>query len=128
MKLSPWMKMASVVGGLVCAGSFSAGVTIVMASPGDGALLATTCTYSQINSALQVEAPDLAAQLAQRPQVQAKLQELLTLPVDQRRERVNQWLDNNAGIRSAIVEKRGTQEGEQKVAMLGRVANTCHEY
>lgn len=117
-----------IVGGPVMAGLLWGGAPIASAVPDDGPLITTTCSYSQIVAALQVEAPELAAQLAQRPQAQAKLQELVSMPINQRKQRVNQWLDSNPGIRSDIEEKKGTPEGQQKVAMLRQIGDTCHKY
>ncbi|WP_319457641.1 MULTISPECIES: hemophore-related protein [unclassified Mycobacterium] len=98
------------------------------AEPGDGPLIATTCSYAQFESALKVQAPNLAAELASRPAAQAKLQELIDLPVDQRKQRLKDVLDRNPQWRSAIEEKRNTPEGQEKVAMLARIAETCHDY
>ena len=98
------------------------------ADPGDGPLIATTCSYAQLESALKVQAPKLAAELAVRPAAQAKLREFVALPVDQRKLRVQDVLDRNPQWRKAIEEKRNTPQGQEKVAMLARIADTCHDY
>ena len=98
------------------------------AEPGDGPLIATSCSYEQLMAALQVQAPEASARLADHPEAQAKLRELISLPVDQRRQRVQGYLDRNPDIRAKIEEKRNTPEGQQKVQMLARVADTCHDY
>jgi hemophore-related protein len=101
---------------------------LASAEPGDGPLIATTCSYDQLVSALNVEAPQLASALASHPDAQAKLQELIALPVDQRKQRVKAVLDRNPDWRSSIEQKRNTPEGQQKVAVMARVAETCHYY
>ena len=98
------------------------------ADPQDSPLIATTCSYAQLEAALEVEAPKFAAELAQRPSAQAKLQAFLDLPVDQRKQRVTDALDRNPQWRSTIEEKRNTPEGQQKVARPGRIVDTCHGY
>lgn len=98
------------------------------ALPLDGPLIETTCSYAQLEAALQVEAPTAAARLAERPDAQAKLQELVALPVDARRARVQSFLDRNPDVQNMIDEKRSTPEGQQKVQMLARIADTCHNY
>ena len=56
-------------------------------------MIETACTYSQIVAALQVEAPDLAGLLADNPQAQTKLQAFIALPIDKRKQRLQQKLD-----------------------------------
>lgn len=112
-------------GGVMAAVSFS---PVASAEPGDGPLIETTCSYAQLEAALQVEAPEASARLAERPAAQAKLQELVALPVDQRRARLQQFFDRNPDVRAKIEEKRNTPEGQQKVQTLARVADTCHNY
>lgn len=103
-------------------------VAVASAGPGDNPLIETTCSYDQLNAALEVEAPDLASELAQRPAAQAKLQAVIALPVDQRRQRLQDVLDRNPQWRDMIEQKRNTPEGQEKVVMLGRIAATCHGY
>jgi len=98
------------------------------AEPGDGPLISTTCSYAQLESALKVQAPNLADELATRPTAQAKLAEFIALPVDQRKQRLQDVLDRNPQWRSTIEEKRNTPEGQEKIAMLARIAETCHDY
>jgi hemophore-related protein len=105
-----------------------AAVPQAVAEPGDGPLISTTCSYAQLESALKAQAPNLAAELASRPAAQAKLVELIALPVDQRKQRLQEVLDRNPQWRSEIEEKRNTPEGQEKVAMLARIAETCHDY
>jgi hemophore-related protein len=93
-----------------------------------GPLIETTCSYAQLEAALQVEAPEASARLADRPDAQAKIQELLGLPVDERRQRMQSFMDRNPDVASMIRQKRNTPEGQNKVAKMQRIADTCHNY
>lgn len=104
------------------------GAGIASAEPGAGPLIETTCSYGQLMAALQVEAPEASARLAQRPDAQAKLQEFVALPVDQRKQRVQGFLNRNPDVRAKIDERRNTPEGQEKVQILAGIAATCHNY
>lgn len=106
--------------GLVTAGAASA-------QPA-GPLIETTCSYAQIDAALQAEAPEAAARLAKNSDAQAKIQALLALPIDQRRQRVQAFLDRNPDVASTIEQKRNTPEGQEKLLKMQRIADTCHDY
>lgn len=93
-----------------------------------GPLIETTCSYAQIEAALQVDAPEAAGRLAERPDAQAKFQQLLGLPIDQRRQRVQSFLDRNPDVASMIQQKRNTPEGQEKLQKMQRIADTCHNY
>jgi hemophore-related protein len=125
MAYTSLIRVGVIFGGVIAVGSFS---PVASAAPGDGPLIETTCSYAQLEAALQVEAPEASAPLAQRPDAQAKLQELVALSVDQRRQRLRQFLDRNPDVRAKIEEKSGTPEGQQKIQMLARIADTCHNY
>ena len=98
------------------------------ADPGDGPLIETTCSYAQLMAAMQVEAPEASARLAERPEAQAKLQQFVALPIDQRKQRVQQFLDRNPDVRAKIDEKRNTPEGQAKVQKAAAIAANCHSY
>jgi hemophore-related protein len=104
------------------------GAGIASADPGDGPLIETTCSYPQLMAALQVEAPEASARLAEHPEAQAKLQQFVALPVDQRKQRLQAFLDRNPDVRAKIDQKRATQEGQTKMQMLAGLAATCHNY
>jgi len=125
MASSSLTRVVVTIGVLITAMSLS---PVASAEPGDGPLIETTCSYAQIEAALQVEAPEASARLAERPDAQAKLQQFVALPVDQRRVRLQQFLDRNPDVRTKIEEKRNTPEGQEKVQMLTRIADTCHNY
>lgn len=116
-----------VIGAAIIGSSF-VGATVAWAEPGDGPLIETTCTYAQIEAAMKVEAPELAAELAQQPQAQRQLQALLALPVDQRRQRLDQALNRNPQRLTTFADQRDTPEGQAKVQMLTQIANTCGNY
>lgn len=115
-------------GGLIMAVSLLPSAGIASAEPGDGPLIQTTCSYAQIDAALRVEDPEAAALLDESPQAQAKLQEFVALPVDQRKQRLQKFLDERPQWRAKIEEKRNSPEGQDKIQMLARVADTCHNY
>lgn len=93
-----------------------------------GPLIETTCSYEQLDAAVRTEAPQLADRLAQNATAQQRLRDFLALPVDQRRERVQSVLNRNPEWQRKINEKRGTPEGQQKIATMNRIADTCHDY
>jgi hemophore-related protein len=102
-------------------------VTIAQAEPA-GPLVETTCSYEQLDAAARVEMPQLAAKLEQNPNAQRRIRDFLGLSVDQRKQRIREVLDRNPDWRQTIDEKRNTPEGQDKVAKLNRVADTCHGY
>jgi hemophore-related protein len=122
-----------IVKGVVALGGLLAAVLLVpsvvaSAEPGDGPLIETTCSYAQLVAALRVENPELAALLDKNPEAQAKLQQLVALSVDERRQRLQSRLDANPQWRDTIEQKRNTPQGQEKEQMLLRIADTCHSY
>lgn len=113
-----------VVGGLLGAVSLSLGAGLASADPITAALVGTTCSYGQITAALNAQAPDLAAMLNSRPQMQTRLQQFLALPVDQRQQRVAQAQAANPQMQQVIASAIGEQ-GAQEIT---QVANTCQKY
>lgn len=113
-------------------GALAAALSLMSAAPASaqpgGPLIETTCNYAQIQAALQVESPDASTRLAEHPDAQAKVQKLLSLPIDERRQRVQSFLDRNPDVAAKIEQKRNTPEGQDKLQMLRRVADTCHNY
>lgn len=87
-------------------------------------LVSTTCTYAQISAALTAEAPDLASMLNSRPQAQARLQQFLALPPDQRQQRVNQQLAANPQAQAMIDQRLGAPQAQE----LTQVADTCNTF
>lgn len=103
-------------------------VPTASALPLDGPLIETTCTYPQIEAALRAEAPQAADKLASNPNAQNKIQQLLGLPVDQRRQRIQGFLDHNPDLARMAEEKRATPEGQEMLQQMQRVAATCPNY
>ncbi len=114
------------LGGLAAAVSLMS-ATSASAQPA-GPLIETTCNHAQIEAALQVEAPEASARLAEHPDAQAKMQELLGLPIDQRKQRVQAFLDRNPDVAAKIEQRRNSPEGQDKLQKMRRVADTCHNY
>lgn len=114
------------VGGLAAAVSFISAAP-ASAQPG-GPLIETTCNYAQIEAALRVEAPEVSTRLAEDPDAQAKVQKLLGLPIDQRKQQVQSFLDRNPDVAAKIEQKRNSPEGQDKLQKMQRVADTCHNY
>jgi hemophore-related protein len=125
MAYSALIRAVVTFGGLMTAVSLS---PVASADPGDGPLIETTCSYAQLMAALQVEAPEASARLAKHPDAQAKLQQFVALPVDQRKQRLQQFLDRNPDVRANIDQKRNTPEGQARIQMLAGIAATCHNY
>jgi hemophore-related protein len=125
------MAYSALIGAVVTFGGLMTAVSlspVASADPGDGPLIETTCSYAQLMAALQVEAPAASARLAEHPDAQAKLQQFVALPVDQRKQRLQQFLDRNPDVRANIDQKRNTPEGQAKIQMLAGIAATCHNY
>ena len=102
----------------------SLGVGVASADPITDALVNTTCNYGQITAALNAQAPDLATMLNRRPQMAAGLQQFLSLPVDQRQQRIAQEQAANPQMAQLIASAIGPQ-GVQEITL---VANTCQNY
>lgn len=102
-------------------------VAVASAEP-TGLLIETGCSYDQLTAALRVEMPQLAERLDGNANAQQKLRDFLDLSVDQRRDRVHGFLDRNPDVQRMIDEKRATPEGQDKVAKLNRIADTCPNY
>lgn len=114
----------AVGGGLLAAIVLSPATGPASADPLTAALATTTCSYAQITAALNAQAPDLATMLNNRPQMQNRLQQFLTLPVDQRQALIAQQQANNPQMQQMIASAIGPQ-GQQEII---QVANTCTNY
>ena len=100
------------------------GMGVASAQPDLSPLIDTTCSYSQIEAALNAQAPDLAQELSSHPQAQTKLKQFLALPIDQRRQAVQQVLASHPQWLGMIDDKAGGAEGQE----IMQVASTCHGY
>jgi hypothetical protein len=77
-------RLAVAVGGLAL--SLTAGIAVVSADPDLDPAVNTTCDYSQVVEALNVQSPAAAAQLNASPEVQSFLQSFLVSPPPQREQ------------------------------------------
>lgn len=121
------MKRA-ILGVLGLIGSMSLMTAAAASAQPAGPLIETTCSYAQLEAALQVEAPEASTRLAENPDARARVQTLLGLPIDQRRQRVQSFLDRNPDVASMIEQKRNTPDGRDKLLKMQRIADTCHNY
>ena len=78
----------------------------------------TTCTYSQVVSALNAEFPAAAAQLNASPSAQAALRGFLVSTPDQRRQ-ILEELENKPGAQPYVQQFGG---------YVVQIANTCNDY
>ena len=119
-----WLRGVAVASGLMTAVVLSPAAGPASADPITTALATTTCSYAQITAALNAQAPDLATMLNRRPQMAAGLQQFLSLPVDQRQQRIAQEQAANPQMSQLIASAIGPQ-GMQEITV---VANTCQNY
>lgn len=122
------MRRPLVVALTAAAAVCAAPAVVASAQPGTGPLIETTCSYAQLEAALRVQAPEASNRLQRRPAAQRKIQELLALPVEQRRERVDTFLSRNPDVAAWIEQTRASPEGQQRRATAQRVNDTCHDY
>ena len=111
-------------GSLLTAIALSPATGVASADPITAELVNTNCSYPQITAALNAQAPDLATMLNNRPQMQARLQQFLALPIDQRQQRLAQQQSANPQMQQFIASQIGPQ-GAQEIT---QVANTCMNY
>lgn len=102
------MKLVVAVGASILASTALVGVA--SAEPDLSPLINTTCSYQQVVAAMNVQAPDLAAEFSNRPVVQSRLQKLLAAPPDQRSQML------------------ATPQGQQYGPLLLPFATTCQNY
>jgi hemophore-related protein len=123
-----------VVGGLLVGGfgvacaltGTSAAAAGVMNSP----LLNSTCSFGQIDRALRAVRPDLAARLDANPQGKARLQQLMDLPVPQRKAAIQQWINQHPDQVAHGRQWEAAHPGEmnQRLALGTQLAGICHNY
>ena len=91
-------------------------------------LLYSTCSFGQVDAALHVQAPQIAAQLDGMPEQKAQLQSLYNLPVDQRQAAVDAYFANNPDLAARAEQLSNSADGAQAAAIVQQVADTCHSY
>lgn len=111
----------AMIGAAVAVAVYGGQTAVASAAPDLTPLTTTTCSYTQVQAALDAQAPDLARQLAQYPMAQARLQTFLSAPVDQR----EQMLDQAQGL---LAPKAGTEQSQQYADTVLQVAETCGQY
>jgi hemophore-related protein len=96
----------------------TAGAGVASADPDLGPVINTTCSYSQVVSALNAQSPPAAAALSASPTAQAVLRGFLDSTPDQRQQIV-QELESKPQAQPYF---------EQYVGVVLQVANTCHNF
>jgi hemophore-related protein len=109
-------KLAAAIAGL--AFSLTGGAGVASADPDLGPVINTTCSYSQVVSALNAQNPAAAAGLNASPSAQAALRGFLVSTPDQR-EQIVQELESKPGSQPYI---------QQYTGPVLQVANTCNNY
>ena len=109
-------RLAAAVAGL--ASSVTAGADVASAAPDLSPVINTTCSYSQVVSALNAQSPAAASQLNASPSAQAALRGFLDSSPDQRQQ--------------IAQELRSKPQSQQYIQLYGgfvvQVANTCNSY
>jgi hemophore-related protein len=119
-----WLRGIAVASGLMTAVVLSPAAGPASADPITSAFATTPCSYSQITSALNAQAPDLATRFSNSPQMQNRLQQLLALPIDQRQQRIAEHQAANPQMAQFIA----AQIGPQGLQAITQVVNTCQNY
>jgi len=105
-------RLAVAVGGLAL--SLTAGAGVASAAPDLGPAINTTCSYSQVVSALNAQDPAAAAQFNASPMAQGYLRQFLASPPSQRQAMAQQIA--------------GSPGAEEYFGLLQQVFNTCNKY
>ncbi|WP_236147717.1 hemophore-related protein [Mycolicibacterium sp. CH28] len=119
MASAQWLRSVVTIGCLSAVIPLSLAGTAA-ADPVMDALATTPCSYAQVTAALNEQAPSLASQLNNRPDMQANLQQFLAMPVDQRQQALAKQQAVNPGLQAMIFAQIGPQ--------IAQVANTCMNY
>ena len=113
-----------VVAGVIAVGA-TMGAGVASADPDLGPIINTTCNYSQVTAALNVQAPDLAAKLAQNPKASSRLQSFLAAPVSERQQMIDRAMAMAPQFQGAM---GGGMNPQQILGELTQVAETCKKY
>jgi hemophore-related protein len=105
-------RLAVAVGGLAL--SLTAGTAVASAAPDLGPAINTTCSYSQVVSAMNAQDPAAAAQFNASPMAQSYLRTFLASPPAQRQQLAQQALSMPGA--------------QQQVGLVMQLANTCNNY
>jgi hemophore-related protein len=110
-------RLAAAVAGLAL--SLTAGVGVASADPDLAPVINTTCSYSQVVSALNAQTPAAAAQLNGSPSAQAALRGFLDSSPNQRQQIVQELEGKYPQSLQYIPLYAG---------FAAQVANTCNNY
>jgi len=105
-------RLVLAVGGLAL--SLTAGAGVASAGPDLGPAINTTCSYSQVVSALNAQDPAAAAQFNASPVAQGYLRQFLAAPPAQRQQLAQQAL--------------AVPGASQQVGLVVSLAGTCNNY
>jgi hemophore-related protein len=105
-------RLAVAVGGLAL--SLTAGAGVASAGPDLGPAINTTCSYSQVVSALNAQDPAGAAQFNASPVAQGYLRQFLAAPPAQRQQLAQQAM--------------AVPGAAQQFGLVAQLANTCNNY
>jgi hemophore-related protein len=94
--------------------SLSSGAGIAAAIPDTSVIVNSTCTYQQVQAALNDQSPGVANDLATSPLASIWLQQLIASPPDQREQMIGQ-AENMPAL-------------QQYMPVIFQVANTCSKY
>jgi hemophore-related protein len=95
-----------------------AGAGVASADPDLSPIINTTCSYSQVMSALNAQSPLAATQLNGSPTAQAELRGFLASSPDQRQQIADE-LENRPEVRPYF---------QQYIGLVLQVANTCNSF
>ncbi|MFC9788818.1 hemophore-related protein [Rhodococcus sp. NPDC127528] len=124
----------SVRGALLVAGLASAGALLLPGPASADAvspaqpLLQTSCSFAQVDAALQANAPKLAQRLDKHPKLEAKLTALLAKPADQRQQAVDDFTAKHPKLAQRLEQARTGPNADKINARIATVADTCHNY
>ncbi|PQM52229.1 hemophore-related protein [Mycolicibacter virginiensis] len=110
--MSGLMRTAAAVG--FSALALTGGQVAASADPDTDPVVNTTCSYSQVVSAMNDQSPGDAEQFNATPAARSWLQNFLAAPPERRQQIVDQ--------------AQGTPDGAHYVALVGPLANACENY
>lgn len=105
-------RLAAAGGGAALA--LTAGLAAASADPATDPVVNTTCSYSQVVSAMNDQSPGVAAQFNAMPAAQSWLQNFLAATPSQRQQLVD--------------DAQGSPDAAQYVALFGPLASSCDNY
>ncbi|WP_216912154.1 hemophore-related protein [Nocardia noduli] len=119
--------LAALAAGGVASAAVLLSPGIAAAAPNDlvAPLLNSDCTFAQVDAALHVESPQLAALLDANPSQKAELQRSFDQPVEQRRAELQRRIDENP---EAAQQAQNDPRAAELAETIATVAAVCHNY